>query len=609
MTNFRFFNGTTTTQILAAALDEILIGPKGSVSTNASIAIVNSAPSLSEITVKVDGTVTSGATAISLQGVDSIGVGGNRVNVTATGFVQSFSDAAIVVSGTSSGVANDGVIDGKSGIYALGGTGKDVLNAGRITADFEGIRLEGDFGSVVNAGFVGVSAKFDNSVGIKVLGSNNTITNSGTLICGVRGLEVLASDNTVINSGHIQASEAVRVFGDRSLINNSGTIESQLEGLSFGGNDNVLLNSGSIVSAADVGLWISGKNWHVNNSGHVTSLNDDGVFFSGAAATTFKGFLRNSGTIEAGAIAVDLHFTDTVAAPGSVWFFNNSGHILGGNGGISTNVVPVILFNSGTISTAVGIAYQATGQSLITNRGIIEGGAAPIGPVTALQLGAGVDQLKNFGEIHGDVVMGSGADVVRNGGLIDGTLDLGDGNDSYDGRGGSVDVIVLGGGRNDTLKGGALDDTMSGDAGDDKLYGRGGDDSLTGGVGNDLINGGAGDDTIDGGAGNDTMNGGTGQDVMTGGAGADVFVFESTSAVSTGNAFDRIIDFQPGIDHVDLSAFGGLSFAFSFEFSLHFVIYSQETGLLQGDLNGDTVADFTLMLGNHPALTADDLLL
>ncbi|MBA4261984.1 MAG: hypothetical protein C0443_08235 [Comamonadaceae bacterium] len=64
-----------------------------------------------------------------------------------------------------------------------------------------------------------------------------------------------------------------------------------------------------------------------------------------------------------------------------------------------------------------------------------------------------------------------------------------------------------------------------------------------------IINGSAGRDTLLGTAGNDRITGFAGADVLTGGAGADTFVYTSTR-----DAGDRVTDFVPGTDRIDLSA-------------------------------------------------------
>ena len=77
-----------------------------------------------------------------------------------------------------------------------------------------------------------------------------------------------------------------------------------------------------------------------------------------------------------------------------------------------------------------------------------------------------------------------------------------------------------------------------------------GGDALTGDARADLLLGGAGDDVLVGGGGDDILSGGAGDDRMTGGAGADVFV------VRPGGGADEVMDFEVGVDRLDLSALG-----------------------------------------------------
>ena len=84
------------------------------------------------------------------------------------------------------------------------------------------------------------------------------------------------------------------------------------------------------------------------------------------------------------------------------------------------------------------------------------------------------------------------------------------------------------------------------------LIGSAAAEHLTGGAGGDLQFGDAGNDTLAGGAGNDVLVDGTGEDVLSGGAGADLFVLYADGVT------DRILDFQPGIDRLDLSNWGRL---------------------------------------------------
>ena len=107
---------------------------------------------------------------------------------------------------------------------------------------------------------------------------------------------------------------------------------------------------------------------------------------------------------------------------------------------------------------------------------------------------------------------------------------------------------LIGSDLRDILKGLGGDDLLLGGDGDDWLRGDAGDDRLFGQAGNDRVEGGAGDDVVDGGLGDDVLSGGSGYDLLIGGFGADVFAF---ARGETG--YDRIVDFEFGIDKIDIS--------------------------------------------------------
>lgn len=103
---------------------------------------------------------------------------------------------------------------------------------------------------------------------------------------------------------------------------------------------------------------------------------------------------------------------------------------------------------------------------------------------------------------------------------------------------------LQGGGGADTIHGAAGNDLVSGGSENDLLWGDGGADRLLGGDGDDLLYAGTG---------NDLLTGGAGRDVLIGGGGADRFVFTSVLD-STAGTIDRIRDFAPGQDVIDLGA-------------------------------------------------------
>lgn len=74
------------------------------------------------------------------------------------------------------------------------------------------------------------------------------------------------------------------------------------------------------------------------------------------------------------------------------------------------------------------------------------------------------------------------------------------------------------------------------------------DETLTGGAVGDLLSGGAGNDRLEGRLGRDVLMDGAGADTLIGGAGADTFVLAADGDT------DRIMDFDPVTDRIDLSA-------------------------------------------------------
>ena len=177
-----------------------------------------------------------------------------------------------------------------------------------------------------------------------------------------------------------------------------------------------------------------------------------------------------------------------------------------------------------------------------------------------------------------------------------------------------------------TIDAGAGDDSVTGSQGADSIIGGLGNDTLSGNGGNDSIDGGAGNDSIDGGFGDDRLSGGTGADTLTGGFGADRFLFDATALLERAAAapvFDRIVDFSHADgDIIDLSKIdantglrGNQAFTFigDHAFSekagqLHTVYDGTDTSL-EGDLDGDGVADLIIKLSGQVSLVAADFIL
>lgn len=180
--------------------------------------------------------------------------------------------------------------------------------------------------------------------------------------------------------------------------------------------------------------------------------------------------------------------------------------------------------------------------------------------------------------------------------------------------GNRADNALTGGLGHDRLEGRAGDDLLRGQAGQDHLSGGDGDDDLIGGQGRDVLEGGAGRDRLTGGQGRDVLTGGAGGDWLTGKGGADVFRFAAGDSGMAGAETDRITDFEPGRDLLDLSGLvpSPLGWGAAGLKPGHYLATAQilaDRVRLLADLDGDGVADFRVELLGLSALSVDDILL
>jgi Ca2+-binding RTX toxin-like protein len=131
--------------------------------------------------------------------------------------------------------------------------------------------------------------------------------------------------------------------------------------------------------------------------------------------------------------------------------------------------------------------------------------------------------------------------------------------------------------------------------------------------------------TITGNAGANIITGGLGHDIMTGGLGRDVFDFDLiTETIKGATTRDFITDFTHLTDRVDLSTIdsntkiaGNQAFTFlaakgaaftGVAGQLHHITEGVNT-VVEGDVNGDKIADFQIQLNGIKVLTAVDFVL
>lgn len=320
----------------------------------------------------------------------------------------------------------------------------------------------------------------------------------------------------------------------------------------------------------------------------------------------------------------DIYFVDDIGDS----VFENDGE---GTDDVRTTLVSYVLgsFVEKLRFTGSG-SFTGTGNDLSNE---IEGG----GSADTIHGGDGHDYLIGRGgsdSLYG----GTGADTL-DGGSGDDYLEGNDGNDVYlvDSSGDTV-VELAGEGTDEvytTLAAYTLgshvenlrynsftgDFTGTGNALDNVISGGSGNDSLSGLDGADTLTGGSGNDALDGGNGDDVLNGEWGADTMTGGAGADLFRIGYWQS-GTGADADRITDFAAGSDLIDVSGWDadlntGGNQAFTF---IGGAAFSNSAGELrsyfdgtdtrvEGDIGGDGIADFEVVLSGAVTVAATDFIL
>lgn len=136
-------------------------------------------------------------------------------------------------------------------------------------------------------------------------------------------------------------------------------------------------------------------------------------------------------------------------------------------------------------------------------------------------------------------------------------------------------------------------------------------ENAIGGSARDLLWGNAVANVLKGMGGNDVLNGFEGADQLYGGAGNDTFQFahlEHGDQVMDWNAGDKI-----DVSKLDANAATTGDQAFTFVGNAAFSNVAGQLrydgGVVQGDTNGDGIADFSVTLVGNPALAASDFLL
>jgi serralysin len=155
--------------------------------------------------------------------------------------------------------------------------------------------------------------------------------------------------------------------------------------------------------------------------------------------------------------------------------------------------------------------------------------------------------------------------------------------------------------------------------GPDNLNGRNGNDFLDGNRGNDKLIGWNGNDVLLGNKGSDLLDGGPGKDSLRAGTGADRFVFDALGDSKVGAQRDTVLTFNHNerdkldLRGIDANTTLGGNQAFDFIGNDPFSGTAGELRfagqILEGDVNGNGVADFQIRVANVNSLVIGDFLL
>jgi Ca2+-binding RTX toxin-like protein len=533
------------------------------------------------------------------------------------------------ISGDQSG-PDDDVINGLGGADTLSGLAANDTLRGGGGAD----TLSGDDGDDTLEGGLG-NDTLDGGAGDDSLSGgdgNDTLRGGGT------GLDVLngdAGDDAIVvdAASHFVASELYDGgAGDDILVLNFNA-DSDVSGVTFVGIETFLQSYYSFdtrITAAQLDAFasVSGQSFTLTTGGAVSLsgaavnvqdfyLTDLGHQFSLAGATP-AGFV----TVHGGAAA------DTITG-------SASNDTLDGGGGADTlaggagDDVYLVDMAGDTVTEAIGEGIDEVRTHL--------GGYQLGANVENLRGTSAAGQLLSGNALANAIVGGDGNDRLS-GGAGDDALSGGAGDDLYYVDAAGDTIVEAAGAGWDAVRaradhaladnveelfiGGAGRDGM-GNAIDNVLHGSASNNALAGLAGADTIRGGGGRDTLDGGAGADLIDGGVGKDTLTGGTERDVFQFRDGDFGATRGLADTITDFsqadaeriQLNLVDADTTAGGNQAFAWignaAFTGIAGQLHYAQAGGntYVEGDTDGDGLADFAIALTGAVTLLASDFVL
>lgn len=429
-----------------------------------------------------------------------------------------------------------------------------------------------------------------------------TVTVNGAIWGNESGI-TLAAGNTAASTITIGAEGTVGSQGVGGIIaqsavtiKNSGFIEGYLSGVQVVGPGAYTITNSStgIIEGSSYSIIASDGSVNVTNSGR---LGQSVLLGNGADRLTNSGSIEGTGRVD-----------------------------LAGGHDVMTNFIGT---KSGTVSGHINLGYGNDKFFGGNNAEIVEDDDGS----DLSNLGGGADTYIATGHDFSD-----GFDTINGGSGID-TYDFSDSIDNIyinlDIVGHDFGIFVPGAGFQPakTAWGGSVADSghdtvtgfenVKGGSGDDHIFGTAGANVLEGGDGINNFFAYGGNDTLIGGADLDVLVGGAGRDRLIGGGGGDFFSFASKGDSGITRATrDFIVDFQDGIDMIDLfhidanttngagnDAFVYLNGNSTTTPGATFTgvagqlrsYLTAEGHVIEGDVNGDIKADFSIAVGGFAA--------
>ena len=487
-------------------------------------------------------------------------VSGQVANVRSSSFTDVSGDQSIRSSvdelvRTSTGDGTGETLTGDSLRDVMSGNGGNDLLIGLAGND----TLDGGLGNDTLDGGTGIDTASYASAGSKVVVKLSTATAQATLGAGT---DTLASIENLIGSN----------FGDTLTGNSSANV------LTGGaGNDSLNGSAGSDTMIGGAG----NDRYTVAQAGDtVDESGGDGVdTVYSSVSFSLVASAHVLGVVERLTLTSSANVNGTGNALNNIITGNSGNNTLTGNDGLDT-------LNGGAGADRM-VGGNGNDTSTVDNAG---------------------DKVDETG--------GSGVDTVRS--SI--TFSLADAVHAI----GNIEKLTLTGAAGINGTGNALNNTIVGNTGNNTLAGNDGIDTLTGGAGSDTLLGGNGNDKLNGGSEGDDLAGGVGSDSQTGGTGADTFIIQAlgdSTVAATGR--DMIQDFTHAqADNIDVSgidANAGLAGnqAFTFIGAVAFSgtagelrsVVTGSSSIVSGDVNGDAVADFAILVKGVTPLQASDFTL